>query len=222
VAAHNFSRDLKLKLEKSESTIGVQCIIVKHLYNDTKIKRNHKNMLERIRIFQQTITEAQNQDCFMDGQELTNIESEIDDKKSDDEPQLQAIEVKQVEIIPQAAQQQQQIKSSDSPIKMVDIYEMAEEIKQAVINEIEGQIIKPDAESKVNMITLDQEQAYIDSVKQFDTFRGGAESDLIQFQHTRNSSERQQDDRDHYVRSANSEAMSEQWSEVSRRHEGQS
>ena len=130
----------------------------------------------------------------------TNIESEFDDEKSDEvqinqvtesvktevsrdvvlqESPLQTIEVKKVETTTQAAQQQQPLKSIDNPIKMVDIYATEEKIKQPVINEIEDQIIKPDADSKVNMITLDQEQAYIGGVKLFNTFRGGTEFNLF-------------------------------------------
>ena len=41
---------LESQLEEMDD-FDVQSIIVKHLYNDPKIKRNHKNMLERIRIF---------------------------------------------------------------------------------------------------------------------------------------------------------------------------
>jgi hypothetical protein len=67
-------------------------------------------------------------------------------------------------------------------------------------------IIKPDADSKVDMITLDQEQTYIDSVMKVDTFRGAIQQ--------------QQDDEDNNVRREDSEANSERWSEVSRRHEG--
>ncbi len=72
----------------------------------------------------------------------------------------EVVEVKTFEIISQVQQQQElqqvqkqqqqqqqellqvpQIKSSDNTIKMMDIYEMEEKIKQSVINEIEGQII---------------------------------------------------------------------------------
>ena len=62
---------------------------------------------------------------------------------------------------------------------MVENYAMEEKIKQSFIIEVEGQIIKPDAEDKLNMITLDQEQAYIDSVMKVDTFRGGTKSNLL-------------------------------------------
>jgi hypothetical protein len=50
------------------------------------------------------------------------------------------------------------------------------------------QIIGPDADIKFNTITLDKEQGCIDSVKQFDTLRGGPNEDqirLIQFDHNR-------------------------------------
>jgi hypothetical protein len=52
---------------------------------------------------------------------------------------------------------------------------MEEKIKQSVCSEIEGQIIELDADIKVHMITLDQEQTFIDSVMKVDTFRGGTE-----------------------------------------------
>jgi hypothetical protein len=60
---------------------------------------------------------------------------------------------------------------------MVDIYATEEKIKQSIFSEIEAQIIEPDADIKVNMITMDKEQGYLDSVKRFDTFRGGKKSD---------------------------------------------
>ena len=91
------------------------------------------------------------------------------------ESQLQTIKVKKVETTTQAAQQQQPLKSNDNLIKMVDIHAAEEKIKQSVINEIEDQIIKQDADSKVKIFTLDQEQEYIGGVKLFDTFRGGTE-----------------------------------------------
>ncbi len=62
---------------------------------------------------------------------------------------------------------------------MVDTIAMEEKFKQTVFSEIEGPIIEPDADIKVNMITMDKEQASIDSVKQFDTFRGGTKSELF-------------------------------------------
>jgi hypothetical protein len=94
-----------------------------YVYNNTKIKKNQTHLIE----IRKKITEAQSQDCSMDGQELTNIESKIDNEKSDDiqinqvvesvgtensldavlqEQHLQTIEVKQVENITQSAQQQ--------------------------------------------------------------------------------------------------------------------
>jgi hypothetical protein len=92
-------------------------------------------------------------------------------------PQHQTIEVVKVDVILQYHQQQhQQMKSSDNMSKTVDMYQMKEKLKQSVINEIEGQIIKPD---EINMSctgkgTLDQleEQINVDNVKKTDTFRG--------------------------------------------------
>ncbi len=68
--------------------------------------------------------------------------------------------------------------SIDSPIKMVDIYAMQEELKWSVISEIESQIIEPDADYKINFVAMESEQMYADSIKKFDTFRGGIESFL--------------------------------------------
>ena len=60
-------------------------------------------------------------------------------------------------------------------IKMVDIYEVEAKLKQSVIGEIEGQIIKSDADYTNDKGTLDREQMYDDSVEKSDTFRGGTE-----------------------------------------------
>jgi hypothetical protein len=100
------------------------------------------------------------------------------------ESQHQTVEVKTVEIIVQDQQQLQspgpaQLLSIDSPIKMVDIYAMQEELKWSVISEIEGQIIEAVADYKLNYGTMKSEQNYADSIKQFDTFRGGTESLLF-------------------------------------------
>ncbi len=62
---------------------------------------------------------------------------------------------------------------------MIDIYEMQEKIKQSVINKIEDQIIKPDADYTNDKGTLDQEQIYYDSVEKSDMFRGGTEFKLF-------------------------------------------
>jgi hypothetical protein len=67
----------------------------------------------------------------------------------------------------------------DSPIKTKDKYVVDENTKQYVIIEVEGPMIKPDADIKYHMITLDQEQTYIDSVMKVDTFRGGTEINLF-------------------------------------------
>ena len=116
-----------------------------------------------------------------------SIKSEIDDKKSDDQTHQiigsffetknyvdNLLQDQQPELL-----QVQQIKSSDNTIKMIDIYEMQEKIKQSVINEIEDQIIKPDADYTNDKGTLDQEQIYYDSVEKSDTFRGGTELKLF-------------------------------------------
>ncbi len=66
--------------------------------------------------------------------------------------------------------------STDSPVKIVDIYAMQEELKWSVISEIEGQIIEPVADYKLNDGTMESEQIYADSIKKFNTFRGGTES----------------------------------------------
>ena len=126
----------------------------------------------------------------------TSVDDLLQDQQQ--EPQYQTVEVKTVEIISQVQQQQelqqvqkqqqqqqpellqvQQIKSSDNTIKMIDIYEMEEKIKQSVINEIEGQIIKPDADYTNDKGTLDQEQMYANSVDKSDTFRGGTDFKLF-------------------------------------------
>jgi hypothetical protein len=51
--------------------------------------------------------------------------------------------------------------------------------KQSVINEIEGQIIKPDEDYTNDKGTLDQEQMYANSIDKSDTFRGGTEFKLF-------------------------------------------
>jgi hypothetical protein len=164
----------------------VSCIIIQNLYNDAKIKENHKHMMERITILRTIITEAQNQDGSMGGQEQTNIEVQINDEKSDEQSHqfIESVETENyVDDLLQAKQQQKPQHSTveDSPIKMVDIYAMKEKIKKSVISEIEGQIIELDVDIKYHMITLDQEQTYIDSIMKVDTFRGGTEINLFNF-----------------------------------------
>ena len=102
-----------------------------------------------------------------------------------DQPQYPTVEDITVETIIQVRQrsqsaqlqsphlQQQQIKSSDIQIEIVDIYERRAQLKQLVINEIEGQNNKLVADYKFGYDTLDLKQVYADSVKKFDTFRGG-------------------------------------------------
>jgi len=133
----------------------------------------------------------------------TDIEFEIDNKKSDDqmhqiiesvetenhvddllqvqqqhEPQHSTVEVITVENILQVrplSPQQQQLKSSDSSIKMVDIYEQQTQFEQSVFSEIEGQNVEQIAAYEMSYDTLDLEQMHANSVKKFDTFRGGTE-----------------------------------------------
>ena len=50
---------------------------------------------------------------------------------------------------------------------------MKEKIKQSVISEIEGQIIKSDEDYTNDKGTLDREQMHDSSVEKSDTFRGG-------------------------------------------------
>jgi hypothetical protein len=97
-------------------------------------------------------------------------------QKLEEPPQHQTIEVVKIEVVSQVQQQQQQqVKSRDNKInlKMVDIYQMEEQLKQSVIDEIEGQIFKPDEINMSSKGTLVQDQIYVDSVKKTDTFRGG-------------------------------------------------
>jgi hypothetical protein len=79
----------------------------------------------------------------------------------------------------QISSHQQQPKSGDSPIKMVDIIKQQAQFEQIVISEIEVQNIEMDADIKYPVITLDREQTYIDSVMKVDTFRGGTEINLF-------------------------------------------
>ena len=66
--------------------IDVLWHIAKNLGNDLKASKGFQDMLERIRIVSNTIQEARNQDDFMDGYGLTtNIEAQIDNKKSDEQ-----------------------------------------------------------------------------------------------------------------------------------------
>jgi hypothetical protein len=59
---------------------------------------------------------------------------------------------------------------------MVDIYAMQEGPKWSVISEIEGQIIEPVADYKLNYGTMESEQIFADNIKKLDTFRGGTKS----------------------------------------------
>jgi hypothetical protein len=97
-----------------------------------------------------------------------------------EEPQHQTIKAVKVEVVSQVQQQQQQqqMKSRYNRTKIVDIYQMEEKRKQSVIDEIEGQIIKPDEINMSSKGALDQEQIYVDSVKKTDPFRGGTKFKL--------------------------------------------
>ena len=72
-----------------------------------------------------------------------------------DEQQHQTIEDVKVEVVSQI--QQQQMKSRYNMIKMVGICQMKEMLKQSVMDEIEGQIIKPDEINTSSKGMLDQE-----------------------------------------------------------------
>jgi major membrane immunogen (membrane-anchored lipoprotein) len=122
---------------------------------------------------------------FIESVETENFVNDFLQAQQQQESQYQTIEVKTVEKIVRERQQlqspeQEQLLSIDSPIKMVDIYDkfyvMQEELKWSVISEIEGQIIEPVADYKLNDGTMESEQICADSIKKFDTFRGGTES----------------------------------------------
>jgi hypothetical protein len=71
--------------------------------------------------------------------------------------------------------QQQQPKSSDSPIEMVDIIKQQAKFEQLVISEIEVQNIELDADYQFVDDALELKQRISDSIQAFDTFRGGTE-----------------------------------------------
>ena len=99
---------------------------------------------------------------------------------------------------------------------MIDIYEKEEKLKWYVISEIEGRNIELEADYKISNGTLDQEQMYLD------TSRSSTHSQphrryivqVIQSKQNHIFSERRQDNDDNYVRSADSKAISEQWSKI--------
>jgi len=120
-------------------------------------------------------------DQFIESVETENLVDDLSQAQQQQESQHQTVEVKTIETIVQDRQQLQspepeQLLSIDSPIKMVDIYAMQEELKWSVISEIEGHIIEPVADYKLNYGTMESEKVYADSIKKFDTFRGGTES----------------------------------------------
>ena len=174
---------------------------------DEKKSSELSDMIKRIDTVLEIIREAEDQDDSMDGQEPTiNIESEIDNKKSDEqmhqivksietensvddllqvqqqqEPHHQTVEVVTIKTIIQVQQsaqpqapRQQQSKSSDIQIKMVDDIERQAKLEQIVFGEIEGNI-ELDADNKFDYVTLNLEQMEVIKVKRFDTFRGGTE-----------------------------------------------
>ena len=167
---------------------SVEMELLNNMFSDqlAALLKERKIIYDRMIEMKQTLNQAVNSSS--DGQEsANNIKSEIDDKKSDDQTHQiigsffetknsvdNLLQDQQPELL-----QVQQIKSSDNTIKMIDIYEMEEKIKQSVINEIEGQIIKPDADYKNDKGTLDQEQMYANSVDKSDTFRGGTDFKLF-------------------------------------------
>jgi hypothetical protein len=113
---------------------------------------------------------------FIESVETEIFVDDLSQAQQQQESQHQTVEVKTVETIEQERQQLQspepeQLLSTDSPIKMVDIYAMQEELKWSVISEIEGH--------KLNDGTMESEQICSDSIKKFDTFRGGTESLLF-------------------------------------------
>jgi hypothetical protein len=124
-----------------------------------------------------------------------------------EEPQHQKIEILNVEVASQVQQQQpQQMKSSYNKIKMVDIYQMEEKVKQSMIDEIEGQNIKPD-EINVSSKCTRQEIRY---------FQRRYRIRILHSKQIYTSKERERDYEDNNVRSADSKAISKQWAEVSR------
>ena len=148
----------------------------------TLLEKHERLSLELDEILRQIqIGLLQDQSNYSDRQEPTlgptnNIESKLDNRKSDDEmhhflesvetesfvddlsqaqqqqeSQHQTVEVQTVETIVQEWLQlqlpeQEQPMSSHSPIKTVDIYAMQEELKWSMISEIEGQMIEPVAD----------------------------------------------------------------------------
>jgi len=198
------------------------CDIILLINKEMKDKKKSDELgdtIKRIEKVLEIVQEAENQDDSMDGQEPTmsdseqtiNIESEIDNKKSDEqmhqiiesietenyvddslqvqqqqEPHHQTVEVVTIETIIQVQQsaqpqapRQQQPKSSDIQIKMVDNIERQAKFEQIVFSEIEDDNIKLDADNKFDYVTLDLEQMEVIKVKKSDTFRGGTEFEFI-------------------------------------------
>ena len=161
-----FFRNMSKLIETSEA-ISFQDVFIN--YNPIIIKENIKS---------DTSTQIE------DGQEpANNIETEIDNKKSDEQSH-QFIESAETEstvddLLQQSqqlqSQQQQKRGSSNIQIKMVDIYKQQEQFEHLVINKIkiEVQDIALVEDYKFSYDTLDLKQMYADKVQKFDTFRGG-------------------------------------------------
>jgi hypothetical protein len=121
--------------------------------------------------------------------ESIETENSVDDLlqvQQQQEPHHQTVEVVTIETIIQVQQsaqpqapRQQQPKSSDIQIKMVDNIERQVKFEQIVFSEIEDDNIKLDADNKFDYVTLDLEQMEVIKVKKSDTFRGGTEFEFI-------------------------------------------
>ena len=121
--------------------------------------------------------------------ESVETENSVDDLlqvQQQQEPHHQTVEVVTIKTIIQVQQsaqpqapRQQQSKSSDIQIKMVDNIERQAKFEQIVFSEIEDDNIKLDADNKFDYVTLDLEQMEVIKVKKFDTFRGGTEFEFI-------------------------------------------
>ncbi len=97
---------------------------------------------------------------FIESVETENFVDDLSQAQQQKESQHQTVDVKTVETIVQERQQShspepEPLLSIDSPIKMVDIYSMQEELKWSVISNIEGQIVEPAADCKLNYGTME-------------------------------------------------------------------
>ena len=77
---------LDTQLEELDE-FDVHLNVALYLPDDAELNMGLITYVERIKVLERKSTEAQRQDCYMDGQEQTNIESEIDDEKSDEQSQ---------------------------------------------------------------------------------------------------------------------------------------